>query len=268
MKPVTRRPGVTSKAGFIDGVALGDSHLLRGPFLDRIASRIQREVRTSTAGQRRRTDAEVRRDGSRRRTCRSVGGVAVARDAIGADDDRAQRLALHGDRGGASTINGTARRLSRSSNIVSRAPCKSGRVSSTKDVQRLPGAVRRDEAAQRRTVAAGRDRARVAVREHVPLAGKSATDACAMDRRRHAALRDAPRLVELVPGAAAKTRSTAQARFTPSGRAGADLRRSVLVAARSPAVQPSSERDAVRAELSRSPAPRARPAYGSPRRRP
>ena len=77
------------------------------------------------------------------------------------------------------SVHGTP--ASRSSNIVRRAPCSSGRVSSTNTCSALPARCAAMIVGERRALAAGRDRTRVAVRHHVALArqhlGAEASDA-------------------------------------------------------------------------------------------
>ena len=96
-----------------------------------------------------------------------VGRVAVARDPVGADDDRADGFALHRDRGRA--VDDQRARHARFAQLEHREARALQQRPRLVDehVQRLAGAMRGDEAAQRRAVAAGRDRAGVAVREHV-----------------------------------------------------------------------------------------------------
>ena len=83
------------------------------------------------------------------------------------------------------SVHGTP--ASRSSNIVSRAPCEQRARLVDVHVQRLAGAMGRDDRRQRRALAAGRDRARVAVRHHVAFARQHFRTE-ASDARVHVAL--------------------------------------------------------------------------------
>ena len=69
------------------------------------------------------------------------------------------------------------------SQAVSRAPCRNGRVSSAKTSILLAGLDRRADDAQRRSVAGGRQRAGVAVRQHGLPSGTSSAPLRPMARQ-------------------------------------------------------------------------------------
>ncbi len=164
------------------------------------------------------------------------------------DDDGAHRFALHRDRGGA--VDDQRARHARFAQLEHREARALQQRARLVDehVQRLAGAVRGDEAAQRRAVAAGRDRAGVAVRQHVAVRRE----------QRHRRLGDAPvdvallvvdaaRFAELVAarGEHAVDRPRQVHRRRPRG---ANLRRGAFVLRAVAGVQARGERDAVRAE--------------------
>ena len=112
-----------------------------------------------------------------------VGRVAVARDAVGADDDRAHRFALHRDRGRAVDDQRAGHAgFAQLEHREPRALQQRARLVD-EDVQRLAGAVRGDEDSpapcRRRRSRSGPVLQCVST---LPSAGKSATDASAIRR--------------------------------------------------------------------------------------
>ena len=94
-----------------------------------------------------------------------VRGVAVRRDPVGAGDDAVDLAAAIRCAAAESAITACGMPSASSSQAVSRAPCRSGRVSSTQTCASRPSLPGRAQRAERRAVAAGGEPARVAVRE-------------------------------------------------------------------------------------------------------
>ena len=176
-----------------------------------------------------------------------VGGVAVARDPVRADDHQVDAAPLIAIAAAPSTINVASTPARSSSKYVSRAPCKQRTRLVHEHVRISSPRVALRYHAQRRAAAGGRDRSGVAVRQHArPLADQF--QAGLGDR----AIDDA---LLVVNGfgffqhvvATRSTRSTAHAKFTAVGRA-SRTRAATRANVRVVGLARAEQRDAVRAE--------------------
>ena len=178
--PVMSEAGVTSNAGFQTSVSAagcaraGADDLGGGALLDRDRGAVGRARvdRVPGRGDVERDARVLRRDRERERAD-LVRGVAVRRDPVRADDDRVDlRRTTSAAAAAESTSSVTGMPASCSSQTVSRAPCRRGRVSVARTVHGLPRLRLRVDDAERGAAAGRRERAGVAVRQEAGGAGE------------------------------------------------------------------------------------------------